>query len=114
MPHIYLFPIPAMPRFRPVILNMVIDYHEDESAVVAAIRNATKQVRYALNVVSEKASFSVVRQVLGPDCGTIPVVSPVGAGVSREIRVESTDVGRVHSDEEEFAYVWSRFFTPGL
>ncbi|KAB8220208.1 chaperonin 10-like protein [Aspergillus novoparasiticus] len=95
--------------------DVVIDYREGESAVVTAIRKASQQLRYALDAVSEKASFSVVSQVLDPDCGAMSVVSPVGPEECPEkIRVEFTDVGRAHKDEKEFAYVWSRFFTLGL
>ncbi|KAE8382488.1 chaperonin 10-like protein [Aspergillus bertholletiae] len=95
--------------------DVVIDYREGESAVVAAIRNATKQLRYALDAVSEKVSFSVVTQVLDPDCGAMSVVTPFGPEeCPTKIRVEFTDVGRAHRDEKEFAYLWSRFFTLGL
>ncbi|KAF4215064.1 hypothetical protein CNMCM5878_008523 [Aspergillus fumigatiaffinis] len=98
--------------------DVVIDYREGESAVVAAIREAVlkgKKLRYALDAVSEKASFAVVCQVLDPAGGAMSVVSPVGPEECPEgIRVEFTDVGRAHKDDKEFAYTWSRFFTLGL
>ncbi|KAE8156843.1 chaperonin 10-like protein [Aspergillus tamarii] len=95
--------------------DVVIDYREGESAVVAAIRKATKQLRFALDAVSEKDSFSVVSQVLAPDGGAMAVVSPVGPEECPEnTRVEFTDVGRAHRNEKEFAYIWSRSFTLGL
>jgi NADPH:quinone reductase-like Zn-dependent oxidoreductase len=98
--------------------DVVIDYREGESAVVTAIREAVpkgKKLSYALDAVSEKASFAVVCQVLDSASGAMSVVSPVGPEECPEgIRVEFTDVGRAHKDDKEFAYTWSRFFTLGL
>ncbi|KAF7118664.1 hypothetical protein CNMCM5793_008202 [Aspergillus hiratsukae] len=84
--------------------DVVIDYREGESAVVAAIQKAE--------------SFAVVCQVLDPAGGAMSIVSwlpSLGPEKCPEnIRVEFTDVGRAHKDDKEFAYIWSRFFTLGL
>ncbi|RLL93974.1 hypothetical protein CFD26_101139 [Aspergillus turcosus] len=99
-------------------LSEVTDYRDGESAVVAAIEEAVpkgKKLRYALDAVSEKASFAVVCQVLDPADGAMSIVSPAGPDECPEnIRVEFSDVGRAHKGDKVFAHIWSRFFTLGL
>lgn len=98
--------------------DVAIDYRDGERSVIDAIQNAVpegKSLRFALDAVSEKASFAVLCKTLDPAGSAMSVVSPVGPeNCPEKIRVEFTDVGRAHKDDKEFAYVWSKFLTRGL
>lgn len=98
--------------------DVVIDYRTGQSAVVDAIQNAIpagEQLQYAVDAVSEKASFEAINKVLDHRSGAVSIVIPMRPEeLSSNIRVEFSNVGTSHTDDKDFSFVWSRVVNRGL
>lgn len=98
--------------------DVVIDYRKGVSAVACAIQDAIpagESLLYAVDAVSEKSSFDVISRVLDQTAGAVSIVIPMRPDeLPSTIRVEFSNVGTCHTDDQDFAFVWSRMTGRGL
>lgn len=98
--------------------DVVIDYRSNESAIVRAIVNtipAGESLLHAVDAVSEQSSFQVMGKVLDQTSGAASIVTPeCPKELPSTIRVEFSNVGRIHVNHKHFGFVWSRMASRGL
>ncbi|PYH84596.1 zinc-binding oxidoreductase-like protein ToxD [Aspergillus uvarum CBS 121591] len=98
--------------------DVVIDYRDGESAVIRAIRDAIpagESLQYAVDAVSETSSFKVIHEVLDQTSGAVSIVTPERPKeLAPTIRVEFSNVGTYHTEDRDFAWVWTRVVSRGL
>ncbi|KAL5355748.1 chaperonin 10-like protein [Aspergillus floccosus] len=98
--------------------DVVIDYRDNESAIVRAILDAIpagESLLHAVDAVSERSSFEVIGKVLDQTAGAVSIVTPERPKeLASTIRVEFSNVGSIHTDDKDFGFVWSRMVSRGL
>ncbi|KAK7725392.1 hypothetical protein SLS57_003869 [Botryosphaeria dothidea] len=98
--------------------DTIVDYRGGDDAVVDGIKAAIPAgvpLLHAYDAVSEKGSYVNLGRVLAAG-GTITLVLPFKdyEGIPEYVTQTITNVGAVHTDAQDFGYVWFRVFAKGL
>ncbi|KAG0646639.1 Trans-enoyl reductase fsr4 [Hyphodiscus hymeniophilus] len=103
--------------------DSIVDYRSGHEGVVDEIKRSLKSagcedvpIRYAIDAISEHGSPEIINAVLDPEKGRATYLRalPYEKYFTKDgfsYPKQYTMVGGVHSDEKEFAYVWSRYFS---
>ncbi len=96
--------------------DTIIDYREGNEAVVAGLKKALggTKVLHAFDAISEHNSYQNLTQVISPGA-TLNTVLPLrDFEVPQGITYRLTLVGRVFSDQQDFGFLFFRYFGRGL
>ncbi|KAJ3045925.1 hypothetical protein HDV00_006191 [Rhizophlyctis rosea] len=107
------------------LVDYVVDYRQDEDAIVKGVEEALAKeglpgkVAYVLDAISEKGSYEAIARVVDAEKGRVSHVLPPERGAKDGANFKhpgksvgiTTWVGQAHDAQKDFGYLWSRYIS---